>query len=170
MRISLIVAVDEAGGIGIDNRLPWRLPDDQKRFKALTMGHTLIMGRRTYDSIGRALPGRTMIVITRNPAFHAEGVAAVGSLEQALEIARQGGETEAFIAGGAHIFSEAFPLADRVYLTKVHAVIHCDVYFPPFDPEEWKELESSFHSKDDRNEHDFTFTVYERVKNTGVRG
>jgi dihydrofolate reductase len=157
--VSLIAAMDERRGIGIANRLPWRLPADLRRFKALTMGHHLIMGRKTYESISRPLPGRTTIVVTRNPAYQAEGCLVAHSLEEALEIARSRGENEAFIIGGSQIFSQAIGIADRIYLTRVHAIEEADVFFPEYPEGDWDIIETSHHPADEKNEHPFTFIV-----------
>ena len=162
MRISIIAALDERGGIGKDNRLPWHLSADLKRFKTLTMGHHLIVGRKTCQSIGRPLPGRKGIVITRDPRFEAPGYTVAHSLEQALSLARQRGENEAFIAGGAAIYALALPLADRMYLTRVHTIAEADTFFPPFDPAAWKLLQNQRHPADEKNEFDFTVQVWER--------
>ena len=163
MIVSLIVAMDEQRGIGKEGRLPWHLSADLKRFKRLTMGHHLIMGRKTYESIGRPLPGRTLIVITRNPRYAAEGCLIAASLKGALAIAEKGGETEAFIAGGGQIFAQALPLADRIYMTLVHAVVKANVFFPEYEPKDWIEAEHSYQPADERNQFPFTFKVLERI-------
>jgi dihydrofolate reductase len=160
--ISLLVAMDERRGIGVDNRLPWRLSADLQRFKALTMGHHLIMGRRTYESIGRPLPGRTTVVLTRNPAFRPEGCLVAGSLEAALALAEGRGETEAFVVGGSAVFAAALPLAQRIYLTQVHALTPADVFFPAFDRSAWVEREMVYQPADEKNEYAFTFRLLER--------
>ena len=139
MIISLIVAMDEQRGIGVDGHLPWYLSTDLKRFKSLTMGHHMIMGRKTYQSIGRPLPGRTTIVVTRNPGFQPEGCMVARSLETAIEFARFDNEDEVFIIGGGDLFDQAINMADRIYLTQVHASLKTDVYFPEITPEEWQE-------------------------------
>jgi dihydrofolate reductase len=163
MIVSLIVAADEAGGIGIDNGLPWRLPDDLKRFKALTMGHHLILGRKTWESIGRPLPGREMIVLSRQPGYQPEGCRMAGSLEQALEMARSMGESEVFVIGGAKVFAQALPLADRLYLTRVHARLPADTYFPAMDLNAWRLYHHETHPADERHPYAFTEHVYERI-------
>jgi dihydrofolate reductase len=160
--ISLLVAADEDGGIGVDNRLPWRLSSDLKKFKELTMGHHMIMGRKTYDSIGRPLPGRTSIVITRNPDFQAEGVLAAHSLAEALEMAQEAGEDEAFVIGGGEIFFQALTVAHRIYLTRVHVMVKADVFFPVLDLEDWEEKHAEFRAPDEKNEFPFTFYILER--------
>lgn len=149
--------MDENRGIGIENRLPWHLPADLKRFKRLTMGHHLIMGRKTYESIGKPLPGRHMIVLTRDPHFEAPGCQVASTLAEALRVAQDGGETEAFIGGGAQVYQQALPLADRIYLTRVHTTTEADVHFPPFDSQAWRLLESSYHPADAKHQYAFTY-------------
>lgn len=152
MIVSIIVAMDEQRGIGAGNRLPWHLSSDLKRFKSLTMGHHILMGRKTYESIGRALPGRTMIVISRRKYYQPEGVLMVGSLDQGLELAETRGEVQAFVIGGGEIFTQALPIADRIYLTVVQTVAECDVYFPEIDMGEWRvstEISVPMEEKDD---------------------
>lgn len=139
-KISLITSLGtQTRLIGRDGTLPWRIPDDLKRFKALTMGHPIIMGRKTYESIGRALPGRTNIVITRSPDFSAVGVIVTHSLDVALEKAREIEEKEIFIIGGGEIFKQALPIADKLYLTLVDDDIKGDTYFPEYEKEFTKE-------------------------------
>jgi dihydrofolate reductase len=157
--ISLIVSMDEKGGIGKENRLPWRQSSDLKRFKALTMGHHLIMGRKTYESIGKPLPGRTTIVVTRNPTFQVEGGLIAHSLGEALALARAREEEEAFIIGGSLIFSQAIGIADRIYLTLIHAQVEADVFFPQYDQGKWKAVEAESHPADDNNQYPYTFMV-----------
>ncbi len=130
MIVSLIVAMEQSGGIGKQGQIPWRLPDDLKLFKQITMGHHLVVGRVTYESIGRALPGRHMLVVTRQPDYPAPGCVVVHSLEEALAVARHAGEEEVFIGGGAQIYQQALPLALRLYLTRVHAKVASDAFFP----------------------------------------
>jgi len=151
--------MDEMGGIGKDNRLPWHLSSDLKRFKQLTLGHHLLMGRKTYETIGRPLPGRTTIVITRNPQYQAAGCLVAPSLEEALGLARENGETEAFIAGGGEIFTLALPLADRIYLTRVHAQVEADVFFPPFSLEGWRQIETIEQPADEKNDYPARFIL-----------
>lgn len=133
MKISLIVAMTENRVIGKDGDIPWKLPEDQKRFKSLTQGHTLIMGRRTYESIGRPLPNRRNVVVTRQKDYSAPGCEVVESLDAALRLARTSGETEAFVGGGAGLYAEALPAADRIYLTVIHTQAEGDTFFPEFD-------------------------------------
>jgi dihydrofolate reductase len=162
--VSLIVAMDEKGGIGYENRLPWRLPADLQRFKSVTMGHHLIMGRKTYESIGRSLPGRTTIVITRQVDYPAQGALIAHSLPQALQMAESRGESEAFVIGGGQIFRQALDRAYRIYLTQVHAELQADTHFPILDASKWEALEVSEHLSDERNEYPFTYKVLEKKK------
>ena len=163
MIISLIVAMDQQGGIGYQNRIPWHIPADLKRFKALTMEHHLIIGRKTYESIGRALPGRTMIVITRSKNYHAEGCLVVSSLSQALRLAEERGETEAFIGGGGTIYAQALPYADRIYLTRVHIQVEADVFFPAWDENDWRLVQHEQLLADGEHIPATSFSVYERL-------
>jgi dihydrofolate reductase len=160
--ISLIVAMDEQRGIGVDGHLPWHLPADLKRFKYITMGHHLIMGRKTYDSIRRPLPGRTMIIVSRNPRFQPEGCLVASSLETALEFAHLALEDEVFVIGGGDLFTQVIELADRIYLTQVHAILEADVYFPEYLPADWQELESTYHPADRKNQYPTTFKILKR--------
>ena len=163
MIISLIAAVSDNGVIGLDGKIPWRLPADLKLFKQLTMDHTLILGRKTYQSIGRPLPGRKMVVLSRQTGFIAPGCLIVPSLEQALDTARANGETEAFIGGGAVVYAQALPLADRIYLSRVHAVVAGDTFFPAFDETYWQVTRSQPYPKQPGQEYDFTFEVLDRI-------
>jgi dihydrofolate reductase len=167
--VSLLVAMDEQRGIGWADRIPWHLKDDLKRFKALTMGHHLIMGRKTFESIGRPLPGRTTIVITRNPDFRPgncqpEDCFIVYSLSEALSLATERGETEAFVIGGGEIFARALELADRLYLTLVHTIKEADVFFPAYELGEWIVKETVYQPASERNEFPFTFSLLERKR------
>lgn len=162
MRISLIVALAENGVIGRDGDLPWRLPDDLKRFKALTTGHHILMGRKTWASIGRALPNRTNLVLSRQRDFAAEGANVVHDMQTAIDTARRAGETELFIIGGEAVYKLALPVAHRLYLTRVHARIDGDVRFPPFDQKHFRLIERTVHAADEKHEHAFTFETLER--------
>ena len=137
MKVTIIAAVADNGVIGRGNDIPWRLPDDWKRFKQVTMGHHLLMGRKTWDSIGRALPGRTTIVISRSSPSLPEGVLLAGSLEEALRIAAASGEDEAFVAGGAEIYARALSTADRLLITRVHCSPEGDTFFPEWPTDGW---------------------------------
>jgi dihydrofolate reductase len=164
MRASIIAAVSTNGVIGRGNGLPWRLSTDLKRLKALTMGHHYIQGRKTYDTVGRPLPGRINIVITRQPDFAPEGIVVVHSLDEALRVAAAAGDDEPFIAGGAQIFAQALHVADRMYLTRVHTEVEGDTYFPDFDDvSEWQLTDSEHFDADEKNEYPFSFLTYERA-------
>jgi dihydrofolate reductase len=156
--ISFILAMDENRVIGKDNDLPWRLPADLAYFKRTTMGQPVIMGRKTYESIGRPLPGRENIVVTRNKDFAVEGITVVYSLEEAFE---QTKETEAFVIGGEQIFKEAISFASRLYITQIHHTFEGDTYFPAI-PTEWKIVSSEKGIKDEKNPYDYDFVVYEK--------
>ena len=163
MRISLIVAADEDGVIGRAGELPWRLSADLKRFKQLTLGHHLVMGRKTFESIGRVLPGRTSIVISRQPDLPLpEGCRLARNLDAALAIAEAAGDAEAFIIGGGEIFEQALPQAERIYLTAVHVQVAGDVRFPPFNLKEWTLVEDVRQAADLKNEYDHSFRVLDR--------
>lgn len=169
MIISAIVAVSENGIIGRKGDLPWRLPDDMKFFQRTTMGHHVITGRKNWDSIPlkfRPLKGRPNIVVTRNTAFDAPGAVVVGSLHEALALARHESETEAFIIGGGEIYKEALAagLVDRLYITRVHAHIEGDTSFPAIDANTWKETWREEHPTDAQHAHAFTFVKLERAQ------
>jgi dihydrofolate reductase len=136
-RVSIIVAMAKNRVIGANGQLPWHLSPDLKRFKALTMGHHIIMGRKTFESIGRLLPGRTSVVISRKSGFRVDGAVAADSVETAL--AKAGGDTDVFAIGGEQIFREALKFADRIYLTEIDRSFEGDVFFPPLSPQEWVE-------------------------------
>ncbi len=157
----------ENGVIGRENQLPWRLSADLQRFKKLTMGHTIIMGRKTYESIGRPLPGRRTIVVSRNPAYRADGLEVVGSLPAAIQLATSAvaegaANAEQFIVGGSELFRLALPLAQRLYLTRVQATVAGDVYFPPIDWSNWQRAEQIEHSADEKNQFAYSFETYDR--------
>jgi dihydrofolate reductase len=160
MILSCIAAVAENGVIGRGDALPWRLSADLKRFKELTTGHVLIMGRKTFASIGRPLSNRTSIVLTRDPAYRQPGVVVVHSLEEALERCRD--EQEVFAIGGAAVFREALPRAQRLYLTRVHAEVAGDVRFPDETLEGWERIEQTSLPADEKNEYATTYEVYVR--------
>jgi dihydrofolate reductase len=158
--ISLIVARDLNGVIGRDNALPWRLPADLRLFKTVTMGKPMLMGRRTFDSIGRALPGRVNLVLTRDRAWQAPGTVAVHSLDEAFE--KTQGALELMVIGGAELFRLVLPLAERIYLTDVQATLSGDTRFPDLAPEEWRELECSTYAADADHAYAMTFRTLER--------
>lgn len=156
--ISLIAAVDELWGLGKDNHLLCHLPADLQYFKNQTLGKPIIMGRKTYDSIGRPLPNRSNIVLSTQPIIIA-GVTVLHSLEQALEFTEK--EPEIMIIGGAHLFAQALPLAQRVYLTRIHHQFHADVFFPKLD-DTWHCKKTIFHAQDEKNLYDISFDIYEK--------
>ena len=160
MTLSCIVAVSENGVIGRKNELPWKLSADLRRFKQLTTGHAIIMGRKTFDSIGRPLPGRTSIVMTRDLGYESPGVVVVHSFDQAVAACED--QQEAFVIGGEAVFREALPRAQRLYLTRVHKNAEGDAYFPEAEIAGWKLLQQERHPEDDKNDYPFTFCVYER--------
>jgi dihydrofolate reductase len=164
MAVSLIVAVSSNGVIGRDGGLPWYLPADLQHFKRTTMGHHLIIGRRTWEEVGKPLPGRTMVVVTRSRRFSPEGAQVVRSVEQALELAAA--DDEPFIGGGAQIYRIALArnLVDRIYLTRIHADVEGETLFPKIDFDDWKLVSEEHHEADDKNEFPYSFIVYERAK------
>ena len=156
-----IVAMADNGVIGRDNGLPWRLPDDLKRFKALTMGHAVLMGRKTWDSIGKSLPGRRNFVLTRNRGWSATGAESFHSLEEARA---QAGEATLFVIGGAEIFSLAWPIVGRLELTEVHAAPEGDVLLAGFDRRDWREVSRIEHAADKRHSAPFSFVTLLRAR------
>jgi dihydrofolate reductase len=162
--LSIIAAVSENNVVGSKNNLPWRLSADLKRLKSLTMGHHIIMGRKTWESLGRPLPGRVNVVITSDKNFHAKGATVVHSLKDAINISAE--DSEVFIFGGGKIFREALPLVDKLYLTIVHAIVEGDTYFPELNKNEWKEISKENFKADEKNEHDYSFVTMERVTST----
>jgi dihydrofolate reductase len=166
VNISIIAAVAENGVIGRGGKLPWRLSDDLKRFKRLTMGHTIVMGRRTWESIGRPLPGRRVIVVSRQPEYSTGSgdVRAVGSLDVALQVVESYGDAEMFVVGGAELYKEALPRANRLYLTLVMADIEGDTFFPEVDWDEWCLTSSEEHDTDPRNDYFYIFQTYQRCE------
>jgi dihydrofolate reductase len=177
MRVVLIAARSDNNVIGKEGRIPWHLPADLRRFKALTTGHIIIMGRKTFQSIGRPLPDRLTVVVTRDPNYAHSGVTVVHSPEAALAFAEQGlfsptqqGGVDVFVCGGADIYRLALPFANRMYLTQVHTVVRGDVLFPDFSSDEWELTESDPHEADDKNVFDYTFEVWvRRDQVSGVR-
>ena len=159
-RLNLIAALGKNGVIGIGNRLPWQLPDDLRHFKALTLGHPVLMGRKTFESLGRPLPGRRNIVITRNAHYRPEGAEVAGSIEQALALCQ--GAQEVFFIGGADIYRQALPLAERLHLTEVDASPAGDAFFPAFDRARWRESAREGR-RDEGSGLGYAFVTYERV-------
>ena len=158
---SIVVAVADNNVIGGDNRLLWHLPQDLKHFKQLTLGRPIVMGRRTFESIGRPLPGRTNIVVTRQPGWQAEGCEVAASVPQALEMARALDE-QVFVIGGGEIYRQALPATDVVYLTEVHHAFEGDVTFPDLTPLEWREESRQRHEPDDKHAYAFSFVTLRR--------
>lgn len=167
MRLAIIVAQAENRVIGNNNKLPWHLPEDLRYFKQVTMSKPIIMGRKTYESIGRPLPGRTNIVISRQEGYAPEGVKVVPSLEAAIELAESicviDGAEEVMVIGGAQIYEQALAHADRLYLTQVHASVEGDAWFPVFAMEEWREVGREDFTAMEPNPYDYSFIVLDRV-------
>jgi dihydrofolate reductase len=164
VRLSILAAVSENDVIGRDGRLPWHLPAELRHVKQLTTGHTLLMGRKTYESVGRPLPERTSIVITRDRDYTAApGVIVVADFETAVTTARERGESEAFVFGGEAIYALALPRADRLYLTRVHARVEGDAFFPALEEGGWKLVHEEQHAADERHAHAFTFQTFDRA-------
>jgi len=166
VKLSMIVAVAQNRVIGRNNALPWYLPNDLKYFKQTTLGKPVIMGRKTYESIGKPLPGRTNIVITRQADYQPEGVKVVSSVEDARALAESvcliDGQEEAMIMGGAEIYALCLPVCDRLYLTEVHAEVEGDAWFPEYDKSEWHEVAREDFAAEGPNPYDYSFVVYER--------
>ncbi|TKD71512.1 dihydrofolate reductase [Pseudalkalibacillus hwajinpoensis] len=158
--ISFLLAMDEQNLIGKNNDLPWHIPADLAYFKKMTTGKPIVMGRKTFESIGKALPGRENYLITRKDLEY-EGVTVLHSIEEFFELTRNQ-EKEWFVIGGAEIYRQVLPHADRLYITEIHESFEGDTYFPTFSKEEWKETSREKHSKDDRNKYDFDFVIYDR--------
>jgi len=161
MIISIIVAMDEKGGIGLNGRLPWHIKSDLVRFKKNTMGHHLVMGRKTYESIGKALPGRKTIIVTRNLNYQVDNCIIARSREEAIAFARANGDEEVFVIGGSEIFSEVIDQVDVIYLTRVHAQTITDTFFPHFKFDEWKIIDQAEHPQDENNEFPRRFISYQ---------
>src|SRR3989344_1232938 len=154
-KISIIVAIDENGLIGRRNGLPWKLPADLKHFKTLTSGHTVIMGRKTYDSIGKPLPNRTNIVVSKSDDLQIDGCITVKSPEEALKASLE--NQEIFVIGGAEIYRQFLPLAQTIYMTEIHNKFDGDIFFPTIDYDEWKEKERQDFEADDKNPYKYSF-------------
>ena len=161
--LSLIVAASENNVIGKNNDLLWHLPDDLKHFKRTTRGHHVIAGRKTFESQGsKPLPGRTNIIVTRNADYHAEGCIVTDSLEKALEQVKD--DDEPFIIGGEQIYRMALPMVDRIYLTRVHAELEGDTFFPELDMSQWKEVSRDYHEMDQRHRYAFSVITLDRIR------
>lgn len=161
MIISIIVAHGKNNVIGKDNQLLWRLSADLKRFKSITMGHTMIMGRKTFESIGKPLPGRKTIIISRNESYHVEGCVTCTSLESAFSMCKN--EKEVFVVGGAEIYKQSIDKADKLYLTLVDTKIEGDAYFPKINASDWKLTSEESFKSDEKNEHNYQFINYEKL-------
>lgn len=159
-RRSIITAMALNRAIGIRNTLPWHLPEDLKRFKALTMDHHIIMGRKTYDSIGKALPGRDTVIVTRNIDYAVPGCIAVNSLDAALTVSH--GDSEVFFVGGADLYRQALPIADRIYLTEIQRVFDGDAFFPDYDETLWVETAREVHQAQGAQKFEYHFVIYDR--------
>ena len=159
--ITIIAAIANNNALGMDNKLIWYLPNDLKRFKSVTNGHHVIMGRKTYESVGKPLPNRTSIIITRNKNYNAAGCLIVNSLEEALEKAKD--DENPYILGGAEIYKLAMPIADKLDLTLVHHEFKADAFFPPIDTAIWKEISRKDFKADEMNKYDYSFVTYERL-------
>lgn len=165
MKISMIAAMGSNRTIGKDNDIPWHLPDDFQYFKETTKGHYVLMGRKNFESLPprfKPLPQRPNVIITRNPNYQAEGAEVVFSLEEAIEMAREAGEKEAFIIGGGEIYKLGLAFADCIYLTEIQGAFNGDTIFPEFDKSVWKESSRKHHSVDDRHQYAFDFVIYEK--------
>ncbi|MDN5478175.1 MAG: dihydrofolate reductase [Chryseobacterium sp.] len=160
---TIVVAMGEKNEIGFDNKLLWHLPTDLKHFKDLTSGHPIIMGRKTYESIGKALPNRTNIVISRKKNWFEEGILIVGSIKEALKFAKKIDEN-IFIIGGGKIYEQTIDMADKLEVTLVKADLEADTFFPKIDMKIWKKTEETCHEKDEKNQYDFCFQTFERIK------
>jgi dihydrofolate reductase len=159
--ISMIVAMADNRAIGKDNQLLWHLPDDFKHFKSVTMAKPILMGRKTYQSIGKPLPGRQNIVITKDLTFTADGVLVVNSIDAALDAAKE--DAEVMVIGGASFYQQMLPLADRLYVTRVHHHFDADTFFPEIDADQWRLVEQTEHAADERHAFSFSFIEYQKI-------
>ena len=162
MKISIIVAVDENNLIGKRDSLPWYLPADLMHFKETTMGHHVLFGQTTHESIGRPLPGRTNIILSNDPEFKSEGCIVVNTPKEAIEFVKEKGENELFICGGAMVYKTFLPLSDKVYMTKIHHKFEGDIYFPKIDMKKWKLISKESHKQDEKNPHSYDFLILKK--------
>jgi dihydrofolate reductase len=167
MDINIIVAMGRNHVIGADGGMPWHLPADLRRFKSITMGYPIVMGRKTHASIGRALPGRTTIVVSRTASSNPDGCVLAATLDDAIDSA--GNAEQLMIVGGARLYAEALPRAVRIYITEIDAAFAGDVYFPAFDRDAWHETSREPHTADEQNPYDYSFVVLERGRPNGSR-
>ncbi len=165
MTVSIIVAVSQNDVIGKDNQLPWHLPADMKYFKETTTGHHIIMGRKTYEALGKPLPNRTNIIITRQTDFTVSGCVVVNDLQSALDYAKNQGETECFIIGGGDIFIQAMVWTERLYITRIAHEFDGDTFFPHLETNDWKLVKEERHMPDPKNRYPYVFLVYDRNYN-----
>nr|AIA13661.1 Dihydrofolate reductase [uncultured bacterium] len=163
--INILLAASENHVIGKDNKIPWHLPADLRYFKKLTTDNVVIMGRKTFDSIGKPLPNRVNIVITRQQSFTADGAIVAHSVAEALKAAKEYADKETFIIGGEEICKQALPFVDRIYLTRIHAYLDGDAYFPAPDLHEWMLVSSEQHEPDEKNKFAYDFEIYRRINN-----
>lgn len=166
MKISMIAAMGKNRVIGLDNKMPWHLPADLQWFKKVTLGSPIIMGRKTYDSIGRPLPGRLNIILSRNKNLKIEGCSVVNSLDAAIQLAKESDNTkdEIFITGGSHLYNKFVSKADRLYLTLIDEEFEGDTYFPDYTEFNWENVSEIFNSSDDKNPHSYTFLTLDRIR------
>lgn len=164
MIISAIVACSENGIIGQNNQIPWHLPADWKYFKKITTNHHILMGRKCYESIGKALPGRTNLVLTRNQDFFARDIVTIHSLKQGLKLAEKNDETELFILGGAELYKLSLDICDKIYFNTIHAHFDGDTHWPEMDWKQWKLLSTESFESDEKNIYPYSFSVFERRK------
>ncbi|MGU5653897.1 type 3 dihydrofolate reductase [Aeromonas allosaccharophila] len=162
MKISMIAAMAHDRVIGKDNQMPWHLPADLAHFKRVTLGKPVLMGRKTFESIGRPLPGRRNLVISRNPGYQAEGIEVVGSVEAALALLTGSAVEELMVIGGGHLYAEMLPSADRLYLTQIDLAVEGDTRFPAFDDGQWQRIDCESHPADENNPHPYRFETWQR--------
>ena len=161
--ISLVVAAATNNGIGKDGKMPWHLPNDMKHFKNVTWGMPIVMGRKTFESLGKALPGRKNIVVTHNPDWKAEGAIAVQKIEDALFVAKETDAKEIMVIGGGEIYKLLFAKAKRIYMTRVEADPEADTFFPAIHPKEWQLVSQKNHEADEKNAYNYSFQTWERI-------
>ncbi|MFM5529379.1 type 3 dihydrofolate reductase [Aeromonas veronii] len=162
MKISMIAAMAHDRVIGKDNQMPWHLPADLAHFKRVTLGKPVLMGRKTFESIGRPLPGRRNLVISRNPDYQAEGIEVVGSVEAALALLAGSSVEELMVIGGGHLYAEMLPSADCLYLTRIDLAVEGDTRFPAFDDGQWQRVDCESHPADEKNPHLYSFEIWQR--------
>ena len=162
MKISMIAAMAHDRVIGKDNQMPWYLPADLAHFKRVTLGKPVLMGRKTFESIGRPLPGRRNLVISRNPDYQAEGIEVVGSVEAALALLAGSSVEELMVIGGGHLYAEMLPSADCLYLTQIDLAVEGDTRFPAFDDGQWQRIACESHPADEKNPHPYSFETWQR--------